>query len=197
MVDHFSLLAPIYERLIPPPDPADLSALLDLTPDCELLDAAGGTGRVSATFATAIRRTVVCDTSASMLQEAQRKGLETVQSEVESLPFADATFDRVLLVDAFHHLRDQRQALGELMRVLRPAGRLVIEEPDIRRPLVKLAAFLEKACLMRSNFVGPEEMAAQVANLHAHASIALRDLLRVWLVVTKTVDPVQAGDGTP
>ncbi len=134
MVDHFSMLAPLYERLIPPPDPNALSALLALTPDCELLDAAGGTGRVSGAFAPAVSRVVVCDASANMLQEARRRGLETVQTEVETLPFADATFDdRILLVDAYHHLRDQRQALAELLRVLKPAGRMVIEEPCLMR----------------------------------------------------------------
>lgn len=186
MVDHFSMLARVYERLIPLPDPAALRPLLALTPDCEVLDAAGGTGRVSGTFAMEVRHTVVCDASASMLQEAQRKGLETVQAEVENLPFTDAVFDRVLLVDAFHHLRDQRQALAELLRVLKPTGRMVIEEPDIRRPLVKLVAFLEKVFLMRSHFVRPEKIVARVAEMQGHAAVARQDLFRVWLVITKT-----------
>ena len=187
MVDHFSMLAPVYDRLIPPPGPAALSTLLALTPECELLDAAGGTGRVSGTFVTAVRRIVVCDASARMLKEARRKGLETVQTEVETLPFADATFDRVLLVDALHHLRNQRMALAELLRVLKPSGRMVIEEPDIRRPLVKLVAFLERASLMRSHFVRPEKIVAQVVEMNGDAAIVRQDRFRVWLIVTRAV----------
>jgi len=48
MLDHFDILAPVYDRLIGPPDPARLTALLRLPTDGWLLDAGGGTGRVAA-----------------------------------------------------------------------------------------------------------------------------------------------------
>jgi SAM-dependent methyltransferase len=46
-----------------------------------------------------------------------------------SLPFADATFDRVVCFDAFHHVIDQRATIAELARVLRPGGRIAFVEP--------------------------------------------------------------------
>lgn len=45
------------------------------------------------------------------------------------LPFADASFDRVVCFDAFHHVRDQAATLAELARVLRPGGRIAMLEP--------------------------------------------------------------------
>lgn len=186
MLDPFDRLAPFYERLIPPPDPAVLGGLLDLAPSHALLDAAGGTGRVSAALAASAGRVVVCDASPRMLEQARKKGLETVQAELESLPFADASFDRALLVDAFHHVKDQRLALREVFRVLKPSGRLVIEEPDVRRLPVKIVALLEKMFLMRSHFKTPAVMAMMLAEYGGMPTLAREDGFRVWFVVIKS-----------
>lgn len=185
MPDPFNLLAPIYERLIPPPDPSVLASLLALTPTCTLLDAAGGTGRVAGVFAASVARVVVCDASPRMLKQARKKGLETVQAELEALPFVDATFDRILLVDAFHHVKDQRIALRELLRVLKPSGLLVIEEPDVRRLPVKVVALLEKLFLMRSHFRSSAAMAKMTVESGGIPTLAREDGFRVWFVVIK------------
>ena len=185
MCDHFDLLAPIYERLIPPPDPNVLGSLLGLSPEHALLDAAGGTGRVAGMFAASVARAVVCDASANMLRKARQKGLETVQADLESLPFGDATFDRILLVDAFHHVKDQRVALVELLRVLKPSGKLVIEEPDLRRLPVKIVALMEKLFLMRSHFKSPAAMIEMISELGGFPTFAREDFFRAWIVVTQ------------
>ncbi len=48
----------------------------------------------------------------------------------ESLPFADETFDVVLLHEVLEHVRDDRLTLGEACRVTRPGGRVVIYCPN-------------------------------------------------------------------
>ena len=185
MLDHFSIIAPIYEHLIPPPDPSRLREMAELTRESVVLDAAGGTGRTSALYASEVHRIVVCDTSLGMLKEAQGKGLETVQAAIEELPFKDDEFDVILLVDAFHHLENQRKALKELLRVLKPTGTLIIEEPDIRYPLIKIIAFLEKLFLMRSHFVSVKKISQWVNDTGGNSTIKHQDKLRVWLSVTK------------
>lgn len=186
MFDHFSIIAPIYERLIPPPDPELLRKMVQLTPDSIVLDAAGGTGRVSVLYAAEVQRIVVCDTSEGMLKEAENRGLETVQAAVEQLPFKDEEFDVIFLVDAFHHLQDQRKALKELLRVLKPTGAIIIEEPDIRIPLIKIVAFLEKIFLMRSHFVSVEQLSSWITDSTASSTIIHQDNLRVWLSIKKS-----------
>ena len=128
MFDHFDLLAPVYERLIPPPDPHELGALLGLSPEHALLDAAGGTGRVSGALAASAGRVVVCDASPRMLEQARKKGLETVQAELEALPFADASFAGIVCGFGIRNVADLPAALREARRVLVPGGRLVVLE---------------------------------------------------------------------
>jgi SAM-dependent methyltransferase len=52
------------------------------------------------------------------------------QAPAEALPFPDATFDVVLSHEVLEHVEDDRQAVAEAWRVLRPAGRLVIFAPN-------------------------------------------------------------------
>lgn len=63
-----------------------------------------------------------------------------------------------LIVDAFHHFQDWPQAAVELVRVLGPGGRMVIEELDTRHWLVKLVALGERLLLMRSRFYAPADL---------------------------------------
>ncbi|HID85113.1 MAG TPA: methyltransferase domain-containing protein [Anaerolineales bacterium] len=156
---HFDLIAPWYERFIHPQRPEPLLESLALAPTHRVLDAGGGTGRV-AQFLRPARSVVVADLSLAMLRLARQKpGVAPVAALAEALPFPSGTFDRVVMVDALHHLFDQQNALAELWRVLRPGGRLVIEEPDLDQPLVKLIALWEKAMLMRSHFLRPKAIA--------------------------------------
>jgi demethylmenaquinone methyltransferase/2-methoxy-6-polyprenyl-1,4-benzoquinol methylase len=87
-------------------------------------------------------------------------------------------------VDAYHHLESQTDALADLWRVLAPGGRLVIEEPDIRLPAVRLIALAEKLALMRSHFVLAERIAAGLAGLGAKTEIR-RSGHTAWVIGEK------------
>ena len=52
-----------------------------------------------------------------------------VHGDAYALPFGDASFDRVVAAEVLEHLPQDRQAMGELVRVLRPGGLLAVTVP--------------------------------------------------------------------
>ena len=49
------------------------------------------------------------------------------------LPYEDKSFDLVLITEVIEHLENHRAAIGELVRVLRPGGHLILTTPNIMR----------------------------------------------------------------
>jgi ubiquinone/menaquinone biosynthesis C-methylase UbiE len=74
----------------------------------------------------------VTDISTGMVDMAKRNAaelgltLDGEQADVEQLPYADDSFDLVIGHAVIHHVPDVEQAFREMLRVLRPGGRLVI-----------------------------------------------------------------------
>jgi ubiquinone/menaquinone biosynthesis C-methylase UbiE len=157
-IDHFNLLAGFYERAGPFRVTKTLLRLLSLSPNSALLDIGGGTGRVAIALRSRVKNVIVLDVSNGMLRRAIGKGLATVHAPAESLPFPGGCMDRILMMDALHHVADQHQTAQELWRVLAPGGRILIIEPDIRKAYVKLIALSEKMLLMRSHFLTGEKI---------------------------------------
>ena len=184
MFDHFRFVAPIYDRLFASQQPDRLRSLLDLPVAGWVLDAGGGTGRVAQALRGLADEVVVVDESAAMLQQARLKGLPAIRGQAERLPFSDGAFARILVVDAFHHLQDQQQAAVELLRVLAPSGRLVIEEPNVERVSVRLLALAEKLALMRSHFHSPSAI-RQIFEAAGGSVHLVRQGASFWAVVER------------
>ncbi|MDZ7263750.1 MAG: class I SAM-dependent methyltransferase [candidate division KSB1 bacterium] len=185
-MDHFGWLAPFYNRLFAAQDFSKLYARLQLPIRGRLLDAGGGTGRVSWPLRDRVGGMVVLDFSFRMLQQVpQQSVIFPVQSSVERLPFPDHAFERILVVDAFHHFVDHPVAVAELLRVLHPDGLMVIEEPDIRHWAVKAVALMEKLLFMRSRFYAPDAISSLFTAQGAIATIEHDDHYTSWIIVTK------------
>lgn len=183
-LDHFGFLAPFYEKFIKPKSPEQLLKLLQIAPGNIILDAGGGTGRLSQ-FLSGETRVVVLDSSFLMVQEASKKaGLNQVCAEAESIPFPPGSFDRIIIVDALHHVADHARTITQLISLLRTGGRLIIEEPDIRKFPVKLIAIGEKLMLMRSKFLRMEKIVwlCQKSVLEVHTSSQNHT---IWVIAEK------------
>ncbi len=74
------------------------------------------------------------------------------QSGAEQLPFDDSAFDVVAMVNALHHVPQpgMQLALGEMRRVLKPTGRLVVIEPSITGSFFEALRLIEDETAVRT-----------------------------------------------
>jgi len=112
-----------------------LNALVDRKG--RLLDIGCGDGAIAA--ALDAERVVGLDVSPRCVALAAGRGTPAVVGDVlGGLPFAEAAFDTVYCIDVLHHLGRQWDAVfGQIDRVLRPGGTLVVVEPDARNPFIR------------------------------------------------------------
>lgn len=108
-----------------------------------ILEVGCGTGHWLAVLRDANIRAVGLDSSAEMLSVAADRGRDRllVRAGAEDLPFASASFGRVVCINALHHFRDQASFLVEARRVLRPHGAVLTVGLDPHaggRPVVDL-----------------------------------------------------------
>ena len=106
-------------------------AVADLEPCGRVLDCGCGTG-LATPYLHAAERIDALDFSARMLEVVQAKfpghRVRTRQGDVRALPYADRSFDRVLVANVLQHLvpADQLRAAAEIRRVLKPGGRYAV-----------------------------------------------------------------------
>ncbi len=109
----------------------DLAEALDLIPDERVLDVACGSGNGAI---SAARRTwggtVGADYVPALLERgreraaAERLEVEFVEADAQDLPFEDGSFDVAISIFGAMFAPDQPKAASELLRVVRPGGRI-------------------------------------------------------------------------
>jgi SAM-dependent methyltransferase len=76
------------------------------------------------------RQAVGLDIELERTSQAHLGADQVVCGAGESLPFPDGSFDLVLSNEVLEHVQDDRAAVGEIVRILRPGGRLVLFCPN-------------------------------------------------------------------
>jgi ubiquinone/menaquinone biosynthesis C-methylase UbiE len=157
--NHFDFISPIYERYGHFDRTHPLMALLEMQDKGMVIDIGGGTGRIAQALTGDGRHAIVVDLSPGMLLRVHDKpDLSPLMADAAALPFRAGSADRVLIVDALHHIKDQPGTIRELCRLLKPGGVGVVVEPDTRVFVVKLIAIMEFVLLMGSHFLKPDEL---------------------------------------
>lgn len=110
-----------------------LIQLAAVRPGMQALDLCCGTGDVAFALADAGAQVTACDFSAPMLEVAKnrssRRGdmsLTFLQADALHLPLEPNTFDIVTIAYGLRNLTDFRAGLVEMLRVLKPWGKLLI-----------------------------------------------------------------------
>lgn len=113
-----------------------------------VLDVAGGTGDLARHFVNRVGETgsvTLADLNADMLDAGRRRlidsgilnGVAFIQSNAESLPFADNRFDLVSIAFGLRNVTAKERALESMHRVMRPGAQLLILEfSKLRVPLL-------------------------------------------------------------
>ncbi|MGA2821259.1 MAG: arsenite methyltransferase [Anaerolineales bacterium] len=106
-----------------------------LHPEMTVADVGAGTGFVAAALAPLVKHVHVLDGSAAMLEVARKNlaGFENLEYQVAEglfLPLPDSSLDAAFANMYLHHCPDPLAAIREMVRILRPAGRLVLTDMD-------------------------------------------------------------------
>jgi len=107
-----------------------------LAPGMTVIDVGGGTGRSRLLWPSNVRYVLIDNDHEKIAGfEAKRVEGEAVYADAKALPFADATVDVAMLSAVIHHLPPgvPEVALGEIQRVLKPDGRLILHDAVWRR----------------------------------------------------------------
>lgn len=110
-----------------------------------VLDIGCGLGAYVANFRRYTPHAYGMDVDAPRVQEGRRRGIDNLLlAAAESLPFADGSFDVVVLNEVIEHVRDDRATLKEACRVLSPGGEVVIYAPNRLYPFETHGVYLGK-----------------------------------------------------
>jgi SAM-dependent methyltransferase len=106
-----------------------LLARTPLPPRPAILDAGCGTGGHLGRYAR-IGSVTGVDPSPEAVAFCRERGFDSVeQAGLESLPFADGSFDLIAATDVLEHVAEERRALDELRRVAAPGAALLLTVP--------------------------------------------------------------------
>jgi SAM-dependent methyltransferase len=141
---NFDRIAEEYDETLPPHViqhylDKRVAYILENCPRGRALDVGCGTGVLAGRLAKAGYEVTGLDPSQGMLDvmAETEPGIEGVRGDGAALPFGDSTFDLVITVAALHHIAEPgavHATLGEMARVSRPGGRIVVWDHNPRNP---------------------------------------------------------------
>lgn len=106
-----------------------------LHPEMIVADVGAGTGFITAGLASLVKQVHLIDGSEKMIKVARENlkeydNIEYHHADGQNLPLPDSSVDTVFANMFLHHCPDPLMAIKEMVRVLRPAGRLIITDLD-------------------------------------------------------------------
>jgi demethylmenaquinone methyltransferase / 2-methoxy-6-polyprenyl-1,4-benzoquinol methylase len=148
---------------------------LALRPGERVLDVGAGTGVSTQELGRSGAYAVGADLSIGMLQAGRRArpAVPLLAGDALKLPFPDGAFDAVTISFALRNVTDVDGALGELARVTRPGGRLVVCEFSHPTNAVFRSAYL-------TYLMGSLPAVARKVASNPEAYVYLAESIRAW-----------------
>ncbi|MBC8530889.1 class I SAM-dependent methyltransferase [Gehongia tenuis] len=168
------------------------------------LEVAAGTCACGRALAPRVGTMTCLDITPAMLETGKRnaeqenlRNMVFVKGNAEELPFLDASFDIALSRLAFHHFPDIKRPFAEMVRVLRPGGKLALIDMEAAKE--ELRAREDGIEAMRDpahvrNLSGEELTALFTAHglcVKLYEKTEIPVSLNSWLELTKTPAPVR------
>lgn len=160
----FNLLAPWYERVTEPlmlSSPDQVLTVMQLQGGEQILDVGGGTGQLAqAIVASAKAHVTVLDASQKMLEQVpSHPRIHPILGVANSLPFHAETFDWVVCTTAFHLLTPHAATLSAMRRVLKPGGRIFVQDFDRAGLMGPMLTRSEALLNLGSSYLSAAELA--------------------------------------
>lgn len=158
----FDFIAPIYEKIHFGAEKTFqiLTRLVDFQKSDKVLDLGGGKGRIAKFFANKVKEITIVDDSRGMIKQCKKyQDINCIVGKAENIPFNDGYFDKVIIIDAFHHFKDQEKASQEINRVLKENGKVIVEEVNFGKFGNWLAEKLEATLGIKSKLNSPKSLA--------------------------------------
>ena len=169
-----------------------------------VLEVAAGTCACGRSFAPLVQGVVCLDATPSMLQigkrEAERSRLNNmtfVKGYAEELPFLNDSFSIVFSRLAFHHFTDADTVFSEMVRVLKPGGKLVMIDMEAAdEPLRKTEDEIETLRdpshvrnMSKNEML--ELFASHSLQIEQCETTEIQQKLNSWLALTGTPEPIR------
>ncbi len=163
-------------------------------PAPRLLDAGCGTGSSLVHLGTR-SRPVGVDLSKEAVEFCRSRGVAVTRASLLALPFGDASFDEITSFDVLYHewVTDDRAAIRELSRVLRPGGLLLVRVPALKA----LRGAHDEVVQSRHRYTRSELVRLLAgAGLEVRRATYANSLLLPLLAARRTIDRVTGRKGS-
>lgn len=171
----FNAIASKYDLIITTMGLSNEKKLLDVIKnfDIEIADIGGGTGTLAVMMADKGARVTIIDPCSSMTDIANRKNarIKVINAYAEHIPAQSAAFDIVCMRDSLHHMEGQEAVLSEAVRILKPKGKIIIQEFDSASRIGKGLCILERLLGEKTKLISGERLVEVLKGLSVEGKI--------------------------
>ena len=140
-----------------------VDTMINIQDDDVMLDIGCSSGERLARFENECALTIGIDISDSYCNASKINSPRslTVRGDIEKLPFADACIDVCSIVYTFVYMQNQPKVMGEIQRVLKKGGRLIVFDPNS----LSIRTFLRKLQIVKHKISGKDDSPSDINRL--------------------------------